>query len=267
MVFGITRSLNESDIIRGSLLRMLTQVDHIYIGDGTSTDGTREEIERLIDDGLPITLFDDTALNFEQRDVMTNYAHMARGHGATFVVPFDIDEVWHADEGTIRERLLELPDTILTVTARLLTHCVTSADDPEDPDPLSSMRWRSVEMLPLPKIACRALPSLHIDHGNHGAWYDGVRDVPAVNGVLAARHFPYRSPGQFIKRVKHAWPMLRDSGLPETHGAHMWAYGRHYEEFGEEGLARWFMNGMYFEDPHSNPDLVCDPAPVWVAVA
>lgn len=259
--FGITRSKNEDDVIESSLRRMLAQVDHVIIGDN-STDATRPILDRLVSEGLAITLLDDEALSYEQRDVMTAYAHQARDMGAEWGVFFDIDEAWQADGGRIADQLAGLPAHVLLAPARNLTHCATALDDPFDPDPMHRMGWRSAEMLPLTKVACRLRDDLRVGHGNHSATYDRERRPAAVNALLESRHFPYRSAEQFIKRVKGAWPPLRDSGLPETHGAHMWAYGRHLDEFGEDGLRRWFANGMYFTDPDANPDLVHDPLPV-----
>jgi hypothetical protein len=259
-IFGITRSYNEADIIESSIRRMCAQVDHVIIGDN-SDDGTGEILLELGAKGLPITVLWDDAPSVAQRDVMTAYGHLAREMGATWGVFFDIDEVWYASDTRIADALADLPDHILLAPARNLNHTASTADDPEDPDPIHRMGWRNAEMLPLVKVACRLRDDLAIGHGNHSASYAGERHPAAVNGLLESHHYPYRSPEQFIKRVKGAWPQLRDSGLPETHGAHMWAYGRHLDEFGEDGLRRWFENGMLAKDPASNPDLVYDPAP------
>lgn len=259
MVVGITRVRDEVDIVEQSIRRMATQVDHIICGENFSQDGTREILDRLAGE-LPLTVIDDTAKNFEQREVLTGYAQRAREElGATWVVPFDMDELWAADEGRVSDALSELPETVLLAPARLLNHTSTRDDDWDNPDPFTRMVWREVEVLPLPKVAARALPNMWIDHGNHAAHFDGVRRAPSVDGVLGARHFPYRSPEQFIKRVKIAWPMLRDSGLPRSHGQHMWEYGEHLDEFGEEGLRNWFFNGMCPENPSERPNLVFDP--------
>jgi hypothetical protein len=260
MVFGITRSLNEDDVVEFSLRRMCLQVDHVLVGDN-STDGTRGIIDALIADGLPITLLEDTAKNFEQREVMTAYAQLARDMGATWGVFFDIDEAWYADGGRITDVLADLPEHILLAPARNLTHCVTDQDDLGDADPMNRMGWRSVEMLPLVKVACRLRADLEIGHGNHSAHYGDERHTAAINDLLESRHFPYRSPEQLIKRVTHAYPMLKASGLPRSHGLHMWEMGEHWEEYGDAGLRRWFANGMHFEDPASNPELVHDPLP------
>lgn len=259
-VWGITRSFNEADIIESSIRRMLAQVDHVLVGDN-SADGTRAILDGLAAEfGERLDVLDDHAPSVAQRDVMTEYARRAGSAGAAWVVPFDIDEVWMADEGRIADRLMQLPDGVLLAPARLVTHCVTVLDDLADPDPFSRMGWRDMEMLPLPKVACRARPDLRIGHGNHSARYKRERFAPSVDGILGARHFPYRSPEQFILRVRGAWPQLRDSGLPESHGAHMWQYGRVLDASGEDGLRELFAEHMTFTDPAAQ-GRVFDPLP------
>lgn len=259
--FGITRSYNEVDLIEWAIRRMLRQVDHIIIGDN-SNDGS-EEILRDLAREYPadITLLWDDAPSVAQRDVMMDYAGRAQAAGGEWGVFFDIDEAWLGQDGNIASTLRDAPDSILLAPARNLNHNTTDADDPADLDPMHRMGWRNAEMLPLYKMAARLRDDLWIGHGNHTAGFWNEPMPGAANGILEARHFPYRSPEQFIKRVQGAWPQLRDSGLPESHGAHMWAYGRHLDEFGPEGLARWFENGMRMRDPASNPDLVHDPLP------
>lgn len=263
--FGITRVRDEDDIIEPSLRRMCAQVDHIIVGEGCSSDETRPIIERLVAEGLPITLFDDEALNYEQRDVMTGYARIAREMGAKWGLFYDTDEAWNADSGPITDVLDGLSADVLIVHADNTTHCATSEDDPTDPDPMSRMKWRSVDVLPLGKVACRLRDDLVIDHGNHAAHYTQHPRPRTISDVLHSRHFPYRTPEQFIKRVSIAWPMLQKSGLPESHGEHMRLYGRCLDEHGEEGLRIWFRDGMFFEDPASNPKLVFDPIPALIA--
>jgi hypothetical protein len=260
-VIAITRALNEVDIIAPSILRMLTQVDHIICGNGPSTDGTREALLALAAEH-PITLLDDGELSWKQNEVITGFAQMARDMSASWVVPFDIDEVWYSPRGRIGDVLDGLPLGIALAPARLWTHSATAMDDQANPDPISRMGWRGVDALVLPKMAARALPSLRIGHGSHGAEFTDIRKPASITGVLYARHYPYRTPEQFIKRVRGAWPQLRDSGLPEWHGSHMWAYGRALDEGGPEALERWFADGMFCADPEINPELVFDPCPV-----
>lgn len=258
-VYGITRSRNEADIIVGSILRMLREVDHIIVGDGSDPgEGTREALEEMVADGFPLTVIDDQELNWRQREVMTGFAHMAREQGAAWVLCFDIDEVWLSPVDRIGDALALLPASAMIVLAENYTYAATALDDETETDPMRRMCWRSAAALPLPKVACRTRPDLVIGHGNHSAHYEGK--AKTVRGVIRCAHFPYRSPEQFIKRVRGAWPPLRDSGLPESHGSHMWAYGRALDEGGEEALRAWFREGMWFEDPRA-AGLVYDPLP------
>lgn len=239
---------------------MLAQVDHVIVGDN-STDGTQDVLRDLVREGLPVTVLDDPLPNFRQSEVMNEYAQRAADRGASWVVPFDMDEAWYAVEGRIADRLAELPAAALLVPAANLTHGVTALDDVTEPDPMTRMEWRSTSQLPLPKVACRPLPTLEIAHGNHSASYRGIRFPLSAAGVLQARHFPYRSADQFVKRVEIAWPMLRDSGLQRSHGIHMWEYGELLDRDGPDGLRDWFQWGMTFHDPESDPNLVRDPLP------
>lgn len=260
MVIAITRSCNEVDIAASSVRRMCHQVDHVIVGDN-STDGAHGELQALVDEGLPITLHWEDEPNWHQPKVVKRFVEEARGMGADWVVPFDLDEVWAADEGRIADALGELDERVLIAPARLLSHVATSEDDPAERDPFVRMGWRETEVLPLPKVAFRAREDAITRDGNHSVAFEGVRRPPEVSGVLGVRHFPYRTPEQFVKRVEIAWPQIRDSGLGEDYGAHVWIYGRVLDEKGPEGLHAWFRDGFFHENPAENPDLVFDPLP------
>lgn len=261
LTFGISRVRNEDDLIEWSLRRAVLQYDHVIIGEGNSTDDTRQIIEKVIGEGLPITVVDDTRPGPAQCDVMTEFAHLAGEMGATWVCPYDTDEAWFAHEPPVARQLEQLPPDILLVNVANVTHCSTDLDDPTDPDPMSRMGWRSKERLPLAKVACRIRPDLKIGHGNHDATYDEVRHPPRTQGFLTSHHFPYRTADQFLKRVEMAWPQLRDSGLPESHGAHMWGYGDLLDRAGSDAVRAWFTDRLSFRDPGSNPELMFDPLP------
>ncbi len=257
--FGIARSRNEADIIEWSILRMLRQVDHVIIGDD-STDGGELALQRLVDEGLPVTVVWDDEPAYHQPEVVKRLMLQARDMGAEWAVPFDLDEAWTADVGRVADRLAELPEHVLIATARNMNHTATILDDPEDPDPMHRMGWRSREMLPLMKVAVRIRDDVRMAHGNHSASFDAEPFPAAINGVLESRHFPYRTPEQFIKRVLDNWPDLKAaSSLHPGHGAHIRAYGEHYDEFGEAGLREWFANGLLAKNPVDDPSLVFDP--------
>jgi hypothetical protein len=256
MVIGVTRVKNEADIIEAVIGRTLTQVDHIIVGDG-STDETTDILKRM-----PVTWLADDTPTYEQPQQMNAYAQMAREMGADWIVPFDGDEVWCADEGTLAERLMSLPDEALIAEAPLFNHVVTGIDDMAIEDPVERIQWRCTEPVPLRKVACRAREDLNIHFGQHGADYHGIRDPLRVTDVLQVRHFPYRTADQLIRKIRVGGPELVKSNLPKSFGAHWRGFYETLERVGDQGLVDWFKEWAFSADPENDDELVHDPCPL-----
>lgn len=259
-VFAVTRSCSEIDIIEQSIRRMCAQVDHVIIGDN-STDGGHEVLQGLVEEGLPITLYWEDAPNWHQPEVVKRFVLEAYERGADWVVPFDLDEVWTGEQGSVAMTLMELPEQVMIAPANLLNHTATLLDDVGEQDPFMRLEWRGTEILPLRKVAFRPREDVITHDGNHSVAYEGLRHPAGVSDVLGVKHFPYRSPEQFVKRVEIAWPQIRDSGLGEGYGTHVWVYGRALDEGGPEALHKWFNDAFFVEDPDSDPMLTHDPLP------
>ena len=105
-IFVISRAKNESDIIESFCRYNLTYCDGILIQDNQSSDNTKEIIQKLINEGLPIYF----TYNLNQ----TERAKIAMNeYGAELVVPLDADEfLYHIDGINPREVLDELNDDI-----------------------------------------------------------------------------------------------------------------------------------------------------------
>lgn len=253
--FAVTRCKNEGDIIEATVCRMIDQVDHVIVADGSS-DETTEILK-----SLPVTLLDDREPTYRQPEQMNALAQKAAEMGADWVVPFDADEVWRADEGTLEERLASLPDEALIVEAPLFNHVVTGLDDPQIADPVERIQWRCAEPVPLRKVACRVRDNLEIHFGQHGATYHGIRDPLRVTDVLQIRHFPYRSAEQLIRKIAIGGAELAKSDLPKSFGAHWRGFYETLERAGEQGLTDWFNEWAYRANPEDDPELVHDPCP------
>ena len=76
------------------------------------------------------------------------------------------------------------------------------------------------------------------------------------------RHFPWRTPEQFVERVRTAYQQLNESGLPDIYGSHVRAYGQCLEDEGAEALEAHFMQWFYSEHPQVDDTLIFDPAPL-----
>lgn len=254
-VIAIATVRDEADIIRATVERMLAQVDVVIVADNRSVDGTREILEQL-----PVTLIDDPEVGYWQSQKMTALAERARDEGAEWVVPFDADEVWLARDGRrIADALLELPDSTLIARADLYDH-VSTGHDPGG-DPVTRMAWRRLGAAPLPKIACRAMPGLVVQQGNHGAWFDHTDLPPTISNVLTVRHFPYRSVEQFISKARNGAAAYAATDLPDDVGKHWRDYGRLLEAHGPDALGDVFREHFWCADPTAANELVYDPCP------
>lgn len=261
-VFGIAMVRNEADIIGPIIRHMLKQVDEILIADNGSTDGTREILEKL-----RVEVIDDPEVGYYQSRKMSDLAHKALGYGATWVVPFDADEYWTGrTKRRMGDELSDLPESVLVVEADLWDH-VATGEDPKESNPLKRIKWRRDRSLPLPKVACRAREGMIIQQGNHSVVYPKVAFPPTVKNLLTVRHFPYRSPEQFIEKVRQGAAAYKATELPESMGAHWRRWGQILENQGEQAVADIYRKYYFRECPAEpiyiegefQPPLVCDP--------
>jgi len=257
LVYGISMVKNEADIILPTVLNMLNQVDHVIVADNLSTDSTRKKLETIESDRL--TIIDDLDPAYYQSKKMTALAMLAMEEDASWVVPFDADEFWYSSFGSIADILRETVPEIAVVSATLYDH-VPTAVDPVDDNPITRIGWRRVTPGPLPKVACRAKPSLVIEQGNHDATYDGIK-VAKREGAIVIRHYPYRTAAQMAGKAVTGSAALSYTDLPESSGQHWRDYARLIGSIGEPGLEEVFMNYFWSADPVNNVDLIFDPAP------
>ncbi len=254
-VVGISMVKDEIDILPCTIQHMLTQVDELLVLDDGSTDGTYEYLESLNDEFGPVHIrtWVGKDVGYMQSLKMTELATRARIElGATWVVPFDADELWTSQWGTVKEVCLNHEDTYGIIRADLFDHMVTGIwnESPEWFGPFRKMQWRRVNPLPLPKVACRATDDLVIEQGNHGARYN----VPArmtEEAPIVVHHYPYRSHEQFIRKVRNGAAAYAKTDLPETAGAHWRQWGK----FTDEQLVALFDTYYYVADPSRPYDI------------
>jgi hypothetical protein len=257
MVAAVAMVRDEEDIIGVTARWMASQVDFVIVADNMSTDGTRSILDTI--DG--VTVVDDREPGYYQSQKMTGLAKRAAEMGATWVVPFDADEVHlPRGDGRIADRLLELPDDILVSEAPLFDH-VATAFDSDDANPVARMKWRRSAQAPLRKVACRVRDDMTIDQGNHGASYRHADVVPMVGDRIEVRHFPYRSPEQMVRKARNGAQAYAATDLPAHIGQHWRDYGQLIENGGEEALHDVFRQWFWDGNPAMNPDLVRDPCP------
>jgi len=252
-VWGICMARDEADIIAATVAHMATQVDHVLVADNLSKDDTAR---LAVDAGAQVV--PDSEPAYWQSDKMTGLAAVARSRGAAWVVPFDADEIWHTRSGQRIGDYLAGVDAHVAI-ADLFDHWTTDADVLDEPDPTRRMTWRSALSGALPKVACRTALDLTIHMGNHSATYE--HPTGHARGELVVRHFPYRSPEQFVRKARQGGAALARTGLHRSIGAHWRQYARTLEQHGEGALAAHYWDAFHYRDPVA-AGLVCDPPPV-----
>jgi glycosyltransferase involved in cell wall biosynthesis len=241
---------NAADIISPIINHMLLEVDHIIVSDNMSTDGTREILEQF-----PITVVDDTNPAHEQSKKTTRLAFKAMKAGASWVVPFDSDEWWYSPEGRLKD-VLPTIDALIAV-GQMYNHFPTALD-PIHPDPTKRQGWRQPKPQELRKVACRTDSSLVIGEGNHNARYTEIDMSWNDTGLVQIRHYPWRSPEQFVKKSLDGAAALNLTRLPYDVGKHWRDYERLVKDHGESVLTDIYYEHFYKENP-AESGLVFDP--------
>ncbi len=251
---------DEEDVIERTLWHVAGQgADAIVLYDNGSTDATRGILNRLAGEGLgrcSLEVYTDWEVAYYQSRKMTELATYAGENlAASWVWPFDADEVWTWPAGTIREALAETQ--ALVVSATLVNHYETSLDE-EDGHPFDRMQWRSKVPLGLPKIVSRWVPGLTIEMGNHAVG-GALSRIPPVDLGFIIHHYPYRSPEQFVRKARNGAAAYAASDLNEHTGRHWREYGAALEEHGAAALEQHYIRHFVYPDPVA-ADLVHDPA-------
>ena len=246
MLVAVTMVRDEEDVIGYTLSHLLAEeVDHIIVADNRSRDRTPDILNEFGAAGKVTVLVDDE-VGYYQAEKMTRLAHMAWGMGADWVLPFDADELWYSEEGTVGEVLKNCDADVIQATEH--KHWPTS-NDHDCPNPFLAMPFKEATPNRLSKVAFKAGPNVELHMGNHDVDQAGQN---RIGDLLQMRHFSYRSFEQFCRKVKNGREAYEATNL---HGG----YGTHWRTMGamtpSELHTRWL-------EWYDQPGLVLDPAPV-----
>lgn len=223
MIVAVGMARNEADYI-GEVIDHLWRegVDRIVVEDGTSTDLT---VEVCREHGAEVVREADRVYDQPARMKALTAAWCAPGD---WVVPFDADEFWYANTGTIREALTDTAAT--KCWARMFEH--------RDRD------FRRPDAKPLPKVAYRWKPGVVPAFGNHSV----VRDGEDAWGLLDLREWQYRSFEHFVAKVDKQRDLI-------AHTPNLGQYGTHKNGLvnltADELAAEWarMRDGEWVHDP------------------
>jgi Glycosyltransferase WbsX/Glycosyl transferase family 2 len=245
---GITCAGNEADIVEAFIRHSATLLDHLIILEHNTLDGTREILNQLVAEGLPITVEHSSERRFLQSAFTNQLLRVAlETHGADWVFPLDCDEFLVVPtRANLDAALLRAGDAHGRL--KWINYVPSQGDDAAESNPVRRIRHRydyrtpSVDENPwVWKIAVNArfLGDYYLDRyelcqGNHFLALPGQRrpiDAPMLPlEDVALAHFPVRSAEQL--GIKTALGVLNRLGSRES-SAH---YGKNWQEITSGGI-------------------------------
>lgn len=196
---------DEADVIERSIRHLAGQgIEHIVVVDNLSEDGTGTILRRLSAEIPGLIVGDDAEPAYVQSAKMTRLADLVSGAGATRVVPFDADEFWFGQDGSLREALEASDAPVLR--AQMFNAFPRTDGSAFDLDPTPHFDV---------KVAFTPRDGAVIQMGNHDVLRPGVR----AEG-LRILHLPWRSFDQFARKNRKGAAAIALAGTSEDLAYH-----------------------------------------------
>lgn len=249
MIVGCSMFKNEADIARSNIENLLAQgVDHLIVADNLSTDGTTDILREYESQGV-LTYVLDEEVGYYQHTKMDRLVLQAGAMGATWILPFDADELMYAHEGTIASALSTAVEDVQWVEGM---YHIPHKDDPDDPDPVKRMvHRRAGRDCPQSKVCFRYHRAARLHMGNHNVDYPGSStshdDPRRGRGLIAFREFQYRSYEHFVRKVRNGKKAYDASDLPLDCGIHWRQLGALSDEELAEEWNRYLQTPTEFD--------------------
>lgn len=209
-IWAIAMVKSEADVIENTVRHLVAQgVAHFVVMDNGSSDGTLQILRRLENEipGFHVGLDHEPA--HYQGAKMTVLADAVRRAGATWVLPFDADELWYGAHGTVADTLEHLREPLCGAKIHNVFPAPGNAFQVDD------------TAQKLDKVAFRPTRTVTIGEGNHSARRPG----PYAE-ELRVLHLSWRSYEQFAAKLRNGAQALEMTDLPQSMGDHWRSGGR-----------------------------------------
>jgi hypothetical protein len=224
---GVVRMKNEADIIESFVRHHARLLDQLVVIDNGSCDASLAIVQRLADEGLPITLLDDDVIAYHQSEVMTYYSRM-------IFARFNCDRLFllDADEFLKVGSRAELEQRIASISHDThglipwMTYAPSADDDASEANPVARIAHRHAEepqrfKLVLAQVFAHQADAVIIQ-GNHDlrSAYATCRRTPIADLQLA--HFPVRSIRQIQSKAVAGWTAYIALGGEDRGQGYQW---------------------------------------------
>lgn len=214
-IVSITMIKNESDIIESFIRYHANIFDEMIVLDNGSSDESKQIIENLQSENLPVTLIEDDDAYYNQNEKLTRLMKKAfEEFSADLLCPLDVDEFLCCDTKNPRE-ILENLDESSYYLIKWETYVATAKDDPAIkfiPERITHMRDEKLDSfykIAVPKdIAVNCEISLQV--GSHDLIFENPQEIitPQIIDDLKIAHFPLRSVEQCMSKILVGWPNM-----------------------------------------------------------
>lgn len=210
-VVAVSMVRNEADLIESFVRHHCALFDRLLVVDHGSTDRTREILDALRHEGLPLDLAESRVLANLQSQVLTRaMRELVRATCADHAFALDADEFLRTDRRGLESALAVLPPDG-AASMRWLTYVPGITDER---NPLQRLRWRVPEHADRHgKVAVGGALAARDDWvlapGNHAAFSVAggrLSELPTrpLDGVRLA-HLPFRTVEQLVVKVVQGW--------------------------------------------------------------
>jgi len=231
---GVAMARNEADVIEAFVRHNLRSLDRLVVVDHCSTDGTRQILRALRDEGLAVDVELDDLEGHRQAETITRLARGAFAAGAGAVFALDADEFLKMPSRAALERWLASVPPQYCVAVEWQTYLPQALDRPVGAP--VELRWRRAsEVHGLRKViltrAFADTATATVGPGNHTVLMEGpAQDLEAhpvqlalcPDGIVAIAHLPVRSVGQVVRKVKTGWAAHVQANPTDTSLALHW---------------------------------------------
>lgn len=196
---------DECDIIEHFVRWNLKVVDHIFIVDHNSHDGTPEILKRLQEEGLPLTVWKEERIDHKQAAILTEkIEEIAETKDFDFITPIDADEFIYCSNGQFGSVLENDIAPGHCGIIPWITYVPTSEDCLSTAPPKLHEAFLMQELTenPISKVIIPNDTALSttLAEGNHYALFNGT-PVASCSVSAALLHVPIRSAPQLIKKA------------------------------------------------------------------
>lgn len=203
-VAGIAMVKDECDIIELFVKINMRCLDHLFIVDHGSRDGTPEILRRLVASGCALTVTQYEGLNLLQSEITTSLLNsVAQMDEYDFIMPIDADEFIYCGDHCLADVLVAEVPPGGAAQMRWVTYApVVTSEVPVTAPLFERFRMRAQEPVQFYKVVVSndLAKRARLPAGNHGVLVDDL-PVPLPTLTVILQHAPLRSAEQLVAKA------------------------------------------------------------------